>query len=103
MQGWIEQKPNFVDRFTPTSDGVLRAAVQYQRSGFGKALVVGREADVAEKLAAEGMAEAASELEVVNAANTPHLDTYKAFLYVTVMWLVQISEVPSDGRLWVPG
>jgi malate dehydrogenase (oxaloacetate-decarboxylating)(NADP+) len=60
---------------------VLRAAVQYQRSGFGKALVVGREADVAEKLAAEGMAEAASELEVVNAANTPHLDTYKAFLY----------------------
>ncbi|EYD73152.1 NADP-dependent malic enzyme [Limimaricola hongkongensis] len=60
---------------------VLRAAVQYQRSGFGKALVVGRETDVAEKLAAEGMAEAASELEVVNAANTPHLDTYKSFLY----------------------
>ncbi|MCP1167624.1 NADP-dependent malic enzyme [Limimaricola litoreus] len=60
---------------------VLRAAVQYQRSGFGKALVVGREADVAEKLAAEGMADAAAELEVVNAANTPHLDTYKAFLY----------------------
>ncbi|MGR3627559.1 MAG: phosphate acyltransferase, partial [Limimaricola sp.] len=52
---------------------VLRAAVQYQRSGFGKALVVGRETDVAEKLAAEGMAEGASELEVVNAANTPHL------------------------------
>ena len=60
---------------------VLRAAVQYQRSGFGRAIVIGRTDDVAEKLAAEGMAEAASELEVVNAANTPHLDTYKAFLY----------------------
>ena len=60
---------------------VLRAAVAYQRAGFGKALVVGREADVAEKLSAEGMADAVRELEVVNAANTPYLETYKAFLY----------------------
>jgi malate dehydrogenase (oxaloacetate-decarboxylating)(NADP+) len=35
---------------------VLRAAVAYQRAGLGKALVVGREADVREKLAAAGMA-----------------------------------------------
>ena len=60
---------------------VLRAAVQYQRSGFGHALVVGREPDVVEKLRAAGMADAADELEIVNAANTPYLDEYKAFLY----------------------
>ena len=34
-----------------------------------------------QKLATEGMAEAHSELEVVNAANTAHLETYKTFLY----------------------
>jgi len=60
---------------------VLRAAVTYQRSGLGKALVVGREADVAEKLEAAGLADAVTELEVVNAANTMHLRTYKEFLY----------------------
>src|SRR6056297_3109197 len=60
---------------------VLRAAVQYQRAGFGKALVVDREADAKQKLSAAGMADAVSELEVVNAANTDHLDTYKEFLY----------------------
>ncbi|WP_412564870.1 NADP-dependent malic enzyme [Thalassobius sp. MITS945101] len=60
---------------------VLRAAVQYQRSGLGKALVVGREADVKDKLEAAGMGDAVRELEVVNAANTRHLDQYKDFLY----------------------
>ena len=60
---------------------VLRAAVQYQRSGLGKALVVGRESDVKEKLEAAGLADAVRELEVVNAANTRHLETYKSFLY----------------------
>ena len=60
---------------------VLRAAVAYQRNGFGKALVIGRESDVTEKLTAEGLADAVRELEVVNAANTPHLDAYKDFLY----------------------
>ncbi|MGB1152979.1 MAG: NADP-dependent malic enzyme [Paracoccaceae bacterium] len=60
---------------------VLRAAVMYQRSGFGKALVVGREHDVKSKLEAAGMGEAFQELEVVNAANTDHLATYKDFLY----------------------
>ncbi|MFC7702669.1 NADP-dependent malic enzyme [Plastorhodobacter daqingensis] len=60
---------------------VLRAAVAWQRSGLGKALVVGREADVKEKLEAAGLADAVRELEVVNAANSRHLDTYKAFLY----------------------
>lgn len=60
---------------------VLKAAVAYQRAGLGKALIVGREADVKEKLAAEGLAEAARELEVVNAANTRHLQVYKEFLY----------------------
>ncbi|MGB8623645.1 MAG: NADP-dependent malic enzyme [Paracoccaceae bacterium] len=60
---------------------VLRAAVSYQRAGYGKALVVGREADVRERLTAEGLGDAVDELEIVNAANTAHLDTYKAFLY----------------------
>jgi malate dehydrogenase (oxaloacetate-decarboxylating)(NADP+) len=60
---------------------VLRAAVAYQRGGFGRALVVGREEDVREKLSAEGLSEAAAELEIVNAANTDHLDDYKDFLY----------------------
>ena len=60
---------------------VLRAAVMYQRNGFGQALVVGREADVAEKLEAAGMGDAVRELDVVNAANSRHLETYKDFLY----------------------
>ncbi len=60
---------------------VLRAAVQYQRSGMGRALVIGRENDVRDKLTAEGMADAVPEITVYNAANTEHLDDYKAFLY----------------------
>ncbi|MDO6590447.1 NADP-dependent malic enzyme [Loktanella sp. D2R18] len=59
---------------------VLRAAVMYQRAGLGQALVVGRDADVAEKLTAEGLADAVPELTVVNAASTDHLETYKDFL-----------------------
>ena len=60
---------------------VLRAAVMYQRSGLGKALVVGRADDVKAKLTAAGMEDAYRELEVVNATNTQHLETYKSFLY----------------------
>jgi len=60
---------------------VLRAAVMYQRSGLGTALVVGREADVKAKLEAAGLEDAYREIEVVNAANTRYLETYKAFLY----------------------
>ncbi len=62
-------------------DRVLRAAVAYSRAGLGQALVVGREADVAEKLEAAGLGDAVRELEIVNAANTPHLTVYKEFLY----------------------
>jgi malate dehydrogenase (oxaloacetate-decarboxylating)(NADP+) len=60
---------------------VLRAAVAYQRNGYGKALVVGRPDDVRQKLEAAGLADAVRELEVVNAANTRHLDAYKETLY----------------------
>ena len=60
---------------------VLRAAVMYQRSGLGKSLVVGRQDDVKAKLEKAGMADAVREIEVVNAANTTHLEEYKAFLY----------------------
>ncbi|MCK0141366.1 NADP-dependent malic enzyme [Aliiroseovarius sp. F20344] len=59
----------------------LRAAVQYQRNGYGQALVVGREDDVKAKLTADGLGDAVRELRVVNAANTEHLETYKDFLY----------------------
>ena len=59
---------------------VLRAAVMYQRSGFGKSLVVGREMDVREKLEAAGLADAVNELQIVNAANTLNLEVYKGLL-----------------------
>ncbi|WP_261368071.1 NADP-dependent malic enzyme [Pseudosulfitobacter koreensis] len=60
---------------------VLRAAVMYQRSGLGNALVVGRNDDVKAKLEAAGLGDAVREIEVVNAANTQYLETYKTFLY----------------------
>ena len=60
---------------------VLRAAVMYQREGFGKAIVVGRESVVKAKLEEAGLGEAVAEIEIVNAATTPHLDTYKDYLY----------------------
>ncbi|WP_226551701.1 NADP-dependent malic enzyme [Celeribacter naphthalenivorans] len=60
---------------------VLRAAVAYHRGGFGRALVVGRTEDVRAKLQEEGLGEAMSEIEIVNAANTQHLTDYKDFLY----------------------
>jgi malate dehydrogenase (oxaloacetate-decarboxylating)(NADP+) len=60
---------------------VLRAAVLYQRQGFGNSIVVGRESDVRQRLEEAGLGDAAGELEVVNAANTEHLEDYKNYLY----------------------
>ncbi|MBL3559203.1 NADP-dependent malic enzyme [Rhodovulum sulfidophilum] len=60
---------------------VLRAAVSYHRAGYGQALVVGREAEVREKLEQAGLGDAYREIEVVNAANTRHLEAYRSFLY----------------------
>ncbi|RYH04206.1 NADP-dependent malic enzyme [Salipiger sp. IMCC34102] len=60
---------------------VLRAAIAYQRQGLGRALVVGRSKDVEALLRAERLDDAVGELEVVNAANTEHLEIYKGFLY----------------------
>ncbi len=60
---------------------VLRAAVSYQRGGYGQALVVGREEDVRAKLEGAGLGDAVREISVVNAGNTRHLETYKTFLY----------------------
>lgn len=60
---------------------VLRAAVSYQRSGLGKALVVGQDDDVRRRLEAAGLGDAVRELTIVNAANTRHLDAYRQFLY----------------------
>jgi malate dehydrogenase (oxaloacetate-decarboxylating)(NADP+) len=53
----------------------------YQRSGFGKSLVVGREADVQEKLEAAGLADAVSERQIVNAGNTQNLEVFKDLHY----------------------
>ncbi|MBR3371460.1 MAG: NADP-dependent malic enzyme [Rhodobacteraceae bacterium] len=60
---------------------VLRAAVAYQRGGYGQALIVGHEDDVKAKLEAEGLGDAVRELTVVNAGNTRHLGVYKEYLY----------------------
>ncbi len=60
---------------------VLRAAVAWQRSGQGKALVVGRESDVKAKLEAVGLGDAVRELTVVNSANSRHIETYRDFIY----------------------
>jgi malate dehydrogenase (oxaloacetate-decarboxylating)(NADP+) len=60
---------------------VLRAAVAYQRSGMGQALVVGREQDVKERLEAAGLGDAYRELRIVNAANSKHIESYKEYLY----------------------
>ncbi len=60
---------------------VLRAAVQYHRSGLGTSIVVGREAEVKKLLQTEGLADAIDEIEIANAANTPYLETYHDFLY----------------------
>jgi len=60
---------------------VLRAAVMYQREGFGKSIVVGRESVVKAKLEEVGLGDAIGEIEIANAATTPHLDTYKEYLY----------------------
>ncbi|MFD1881845.1 NADP-dependent malic enzyme [Paracoccus pacificus] len=60
---------------------VLRAAVAWQRGGMGKSLVVGREADVRDKLEQSGLGDAVRELEIVNAANSRHIDSYREQLY----------------------
>ncbi len=60
---------------------VLRAAIAYRREGMGEPIVVGRDADIRAKLEAEGIAEAFDGIEIVNAATTEHLETYKDFLY----------------------
>ena len=60
---------------------VLRAAVAWQRGGMGQSIVIGREADVKEKLESAGLGEAARELTVVNASNSRHLDQYHETLY----------------------
>ncbi|MDO5632042.1 MAG: NADP-dependent malic enzyme [Paracoccus sp. (in: a-proteobacteria)] len=60
---------------------VLRAAVAWQRGGMGTALVVGRDQDVKDKLEAVGLGDAVREIQVVNAGNARHLDSYYEFLY----------------------
>ncbi|WP_312525066.1 NADP-dependent malic enzyme [Paracoccus sp. (in: a-proteobacteria)] len=60
---------------------VLRAAVAWQRGGMGQSIVVGRDADVREKLETVGLGDAARELTVVNASNSRHLDQYHDTLY----------------------
>ncbi|MEL7301118.1 MAG: NADP-dependent malic enzyme [Pseudomonadota bacterium] len=60
---------------------VLRAAVAYQRQGLGQAVVIAREAEAKADLEALGLGDALGEIEIMNAANTEHLDAYKDFLY----------------------
>ncbi|MEM7522511.1 MAG: NADP-dependent malic enzyme [Pseudomonadota bacterium] len=60
---------------------VVRAALAYQRGGMGKALVVGRDDEVAAILRKSGQGDAIGELEVVNAEKSTELDAYVAALY----------------------
>ncbi len=60
---------------------VVRAAVAFRRAGLGRPVVVGREQQVREILAEAGMPEAIDEIEIANAASTPHLEAYSEFLY----------------------
>ncbi|SPJ23164.1 NADP-dependent malic enzyme [Palleronia abyssalis] len=60
---------------------VLKAAIAYRREGLGEAIVVGREADIRDKLRAEGIEDAMEGLQIVNAAKTDKLAVYKDFLY----------------------
>lgn len=60
---------------------VLRAAVAYARNGLGKAIVIGRAAEVAEILNSAGLGDAIDEIEVHNAALTQHLSKYRNYLY----------------------
>ncbi len=60
---------------------VLRAAIAYRREGLGHPVVVGREVDIRRRLEAEGILDTFEGIEVVNAATTEHLESYKDFLY----------------------
>ncbi len=60
---------------------VLSAAVNYQRSGYGQAVIVGREEDVKARLTEIGIEDSFGDLEIVNAKNSVHLEEYKDFLY----------------------
>ncbi len=60
---------------------VLRAAVSYARSGMGEAIVVGRENEVAEMLKGAGLGDAISDITVMNANLTDHLDEYVDMVY----------------------
>ena len=66
----------------PLPEGIAAsAAVAYQRAGLGKSLVVGTEDDVRRRLDTAGLSDAVRELQIVNAANTRHLDAYRSYLY----------------------
>ncbi len=60
---------------------VVRAAVSYQRSGLGNAVVCGRPEQVKQFLEDAGMPEAIDEIEVTNAAMIDNLEEYKSYLY----------------------
>ncbi|MEX2518055.1 MAG: NADP-dependent malic enzyme [Paracoccaceae bacterium] len=59
----------------------VRAALAWRRGGYGQAIVVGRDDEVAQLLAEAGQPEAVGELTIVNAETTPHLADYVELLY----------------------
>ncbi|MEM8787054.1 MAG: NADP-dependent malic enzyme [Pseudomonadota bacterium] len=60
---------------------VVRAAVAFRRAGLGRPVVVGREAEVREMLAAAGMPEAFADIELINASTVDTLASYRSALY----------------------
>ena len=85
---------------------VLRAAVMYQRNGLGKALVVGREADIKTKLEGLGMADAVRELEVVNVVTgVIQAGSSLGILVPPSVVLVLYAMIARQpvGQLWLAG
>ncbi|MFQ5621941.1 MAG: NADP-dependent malic enzyme [Paracoccaceae bacterium] len=63
------------------SETVVRAAVAFHRAGLGQAIVVGRQEQIQGFLDAAGIPEAMSEIEIINAATIPDLQSYTDYLY----------------------
>jgi malate dehydrogenase (oxaloacetate-decarboxylating)(NADP+) len=61
-------------------EAVIRAAFAFQQEGLGRAILIGREEVIRERLRTAGLA-ADAEFEIHHARSTPHADLYTDYLY----------------------
>ena len=61
-------------------ESVIRAAYAFQQEGLGRAILIGREEVVRERLASAGLPSDA-DFEMHHARNTPHVELYTEYLY----------------------